>query len=485
MTINTSINTPALFNKGDLLLGQGGGLRPGILPAGANGLVLTLDNTQPTGAKWAPGGGSGTSLSPYIVGATESNFTTIQAAIDQAVADGASKTSQKNIYVKAGIYNENPILHDGINVIGIEPFAGQDTQSSNSFPNNNFLSVQVTGTVTHADGDSKFYNIWLVPASNSNAFECNAIGGVFQIKGCRIYITGGSGALFNITDSDSINVDDTATAGITMQGKLFNVGANVSGSLFVTRSFLYTDATSTMSSTNSNMNVIFANSQLYFDVDGSNASTLNLAGYDSLLGAVFTQTYLIRQGASTTGNAQFWNCMLYPPAVNPFQVSNASNTFFLFDCFIGSGDSNIIGGGSIIRSNCIEPLYGEQLKSIITGFNGSDLIRQQAGLQTNDTNSNTLATIPIASGEAMTITGKIIGAQDDHTDITGGDFMAVADGTGGIIVGSPYINYQASSTGMFAINFAGGNLTIDVTAPNSNPYNWVCTYSYQKVLTNA
>lgn len=485
MATHNSINTPALANKGDLLLGQGSGLSPGVLSAGANGLVLTLDNTQLTGAKWASGSGGGTSLSPYIVGATESNFITIQAAIDQAVADGASKTSQKNIYVKAGIYNESPTLHDGINVIGIEPFAGQDTQSSNSFPNNNFLSVQVTGTVTHADGDSKFYNIWLVPASNSNAFECAAIGGVFQIKGCRIYITGGSGTLFNITDSGSVNVDDTATAGPTMQGKLFNVGDNVSGSLYVTRSFLYTDTTATMSATNSNMTVIFANSQLYFDVDGSDASTLNIYAYDSLFGAVFTQTYLIKQGAFTTGNAQFWNCILYPPSVDPFQVANASNTFFLFDCFIGYGDSNIVGGGSIVRSNCIETLYGEQLKSIATGFNGSDLIRQQAGLQTNDTSPNALATIPVAAGEAMTITGKVIGAQDDHADITGGDFMAVVNGTGGVIIGTPYVNVQASSTGIFTINFSGGHLTVDVTAPNSNPYNWVCTYSYQKVLTNA
>src|SRR3990167_2262705 len=59
MVTNNIINTSALFNKGDLLFGQGSGLNPGILPATTNGLVLTLDSTQPTGAKWAAGGGGG------------------------------------------------------------------------------------------------------------------------------------------------------------------------------------------------------------------------------------------------------------------------------------------------------------------------------------------------------------------------------------------------------------------------------------------
>jgi hypothetical protein len=58
MTHN-SINTPALLSKGDLLLGKGGGLSPAILSAATNGFVLTLDNTQPTGAKWAASGGGG------------------------------------------------------------------------------------------------------------------------------------------------------------------------------------------------------------------------------------------------------------------------------------------------------------------------------------------------------------------------------------------------------------------------------------------
>jgi hypothetical protein len=75
MTQN-SINTPALFNKGDLLFGQGGGLNPAILAAAANGLVLTLDNTQPTGTKWAS---AGSSKIAQMVSASTASFIDVSA----------------------------------------------------------------------------------------------------------------------------------------------------------------------------------------------------------------------------------------------------------------------------------------------------------------------------------------------------------------------------------------------------------------------
>ncbi|MBX9922935.1 MAG: hypothetical protein K2Y01_02380 [Rhabdochlamydiaceae bacterium] len=70
MGTNTSINTPSLPNKGDLLFGQGGGSRPAVLPASTNGFVLTLDNTQPTGTKWAAGGGGGGGITWNTVSGT-------------------------------------------------------------------------------------------------------------------------------------------------------------------------------------------------------------------------------------------------------------------------------------------------------------------------------------------------------------------------------------------------------------------------------
>lgn len=76
MATHNIINTPGLFNKGDLLFGQGGGLSPVILAAAANGLVLTLDSTQPTGAKWAS---AGSSKIAQIVTASTGTYTDVSA----------------------------------------------------------------------------------------------------------------------------------------------------------------------------------------------------------------------------------------------------------------------------------------------------------------------------------------------------------------------------------------------------------------------
>lgn len=70
MATNTSINTPSLSNKGELLFGQGSGARPAVLPASTDGLVLTLDSTQPTGTKWAAGGGGGGGITWNTVSGT-------------------------------------------------------------------------------------------------------------------------------------------------------------------------------------------------------------------------------------------------------------------------------------------------------------------------------------------------------------------------------------------------------------------------------
>lgn len=76
MVTNNIINTPALLNKGDLLFGQGGGLNPAILAAAANGLVLTLDSTQPTGTKWTS---AGSSKIAQIVAASTASFIDVSA----------------------------------------------------------------------------------------------------------------------------------------------------------------------------------------------------------------------------------------------------------------------------------------------------------------------------------------------------------------------------------------------------------------------
>lgn len=59
MVTNNSGNQPALFTKGDLLAGTGGGSRPGVQAVGTDGFILSADSTQTQGLKWIPNPGSG------------------------------------------------------------------------------------------------------------------------------------------------------------------------------------------------------------------------------------------------------------------------------------------------------------------------------------------------------------------------------------------------------------------------------------------
>lgn len=61
-----------------------------------------------------------TQVTPYVVGkdANLYNFTTVQSAINAAVADGATAGAIKVVYVTAGIYTENLLMKSGVYLIG-------------------------------------------------------------------------------------------------------------------------------------------------------------------------------------------------------------------------------------------------------------------------------------------------------------------------------------------------------------------------------
>lgn len=194
MTSNTSINTPGLLNKGDLLIGRGGGLRPSILPSGANGQVLTLDDTQLIGMRWA-NAGAGITISPYIVGPTGSDFPTIQGAISAAIAAGVSDDNPANIYIKPGTYTENLTAQAGIRLIGLGAGA---SSSSNDFPP---VSVVWNGTCTLTNGTMVFESIRLAYTGTDTAIVS---GGNLKFNYCQFY---GSSGTYISTSTDGKSLE--------------------------------------------------------------------------------------------------------------------------------------------------------------------------------------------------------------------------------------------------------------------------------------
>lgn len=484
MPTNTSSNTPALFNKGDLLLGQGVGLRPGILPAGANGLVLTLDNTQPTGAKWAAGGGGGTTLSPYIVGATGSDFTTIQAAIEQAVTDGASKTNQKNVYVKPGTYNENISLFDGINVLGFDSYPSEDYPGI-QFPNNGFLSAVLTGTVTHNGGDSKIYNIHIKPSSNGSAFNLNAVGGLIFIRGCRFDLSGASSVLLNFSNADTVVISDCISA--SSQGQFFTSSSTEFFSIAVFSSEILSTTTSIVP-TSGSATIQLSNSYLFGSINAATASLFYFQSYASQ--HIHTANDpIIQTGTSTSSFISYVGSLFASPANDAFIIPNSDTPVRLINSWNISGGNNVSGGG-IAFKNFITGPSGESIlvKNISTGFNGTDYIFTQGGLQTSDDSTQLLASVVLNTNESITLMGNVVGAQSDHSNAAGGDFTITARRSSGDItlIGSPIVNVLSSSAATFTVDVDTNTQSarVLVSGVAATVYNWVATLQYQKILTN-
>lgn len=183
-----------LLTDGQLIIGDSTG-NPKIsnLIAGTN-VTITNGNGSITIAST---GGGETSISPYIVGPTNSDFTTIQDAITAAIAAGASDSNPINIYIKPGTYNENLTSQAGIRLIGLGAGA---SSSSNDFPP---LSVIWNGTCTLSSGTMVFEAIRIAYSGSST---CISSGGNLKFNYCHFYGSTGT-YITNTSDGKSLEFE--------------------------------------------------------------------------------------------------------------------------------------------------------------------------------------------------------------------------------------------------------------------------------------
>lgn len=102
------------------------------------------------------------SITSYIVGQKDSSalYTSIQAAIDQAVKDGASAAAPAVVLVRPGTYRENIKLASGVHIQGV--VAGRS------------FAATVLGSVTAqlGDGGSVSWNSVNINSGSGPAFQC-------------------------------------------------------------------------------------------------------------------------------------------------------------------------------------------------------------------------------------------------------------------------------------------------------------------------
>ena len=113
--------------------------------------------------------------SSFIVGDTLDgcNYTSIQAAVNDAIAKGTS-----SVYVRPGLYVENITISGSVAIIGAAGSVGGD-----------FAIIQ--GQITLQDGSISLRNINISPTAGNIALAFNTIGYViFSCDGCTINGTG-------------------------------------------------------------------------------------------------------------------------------------------------------------------------------------------------------------------------------------------------------------------------------------------------------
>lgn len=317
--------------------GGGGGTLSTLTPNSGGPVTSVANNTNVVGLAANPGGnafpvfsyngGAGqfnlesrTFLTPYVVDASATNgrkgtFTTVTAAIAQAVADGFQGT----IFLRAGTYTENITLPAGINLSGFT----SDALSSD---------VVLLGTVTMtAAGTSSITGIQLKP-NGSNAVVVSGANAVnLNLYYCYL----------NFDTQTFISLNNT------------NATINVL--------YCYGDSTglnaTPFSKANGTMNILFC---MFFNTGLSTTASTITVGNVVIRECIFHYSIT----TSGTGNLDARFCR--------FQTSQTDTTFLthggsvtgdVTQCIIGSGN----GVAITVLAGCNQTLNSSVIQSKATG----------------------------------------------------------------------------------------------------------------------
>lgn len=421
-------------------------------------------------------------VSTYLVSNTASDgyFTTISEAITAAVADGASYSNQKNIYVKP---SSTPYaaftLADGINIIG----GDLSSPFYQSVVNN---SVQITGPITLSSGNCKILNV-TINANNANAI--NFSGGTLNLYGVTFNLSG-----------ISVAIAMTSASSKTLDALDCSFGGSGSGTSSL---FSGDGAAATISISTRNSNDNLAGTSTFAGASGNvtwntlgdlhqGAYVINCPTFNSRFEHTafsVASPFHFTTGASTTGTAQFTFCQFN--GAPPISCGNSGLVVTFVFC---TGTS--FAGNSYVSNQSIGNVIGNsgsQLGFLYsaqkTGYRGSEDVTNQAFVQTTDATVTTLASIVLNQLESITLTGNMTAAQSDHTNAIGGTYTITARRQSGgnvTIVGTAVTVVNSSSAATFTCDVDVGTQTVRVrvTGVAATTYNWTTTYHYQKMLNN-
>lgn len=427
------------------------------------------------------------SMSPYIVGSdTQSQYTTIQSAINQAVADGASASNVKQIYIKPGTYTENLTISTGIYLISFSP---PFNVVEGGLVGDRNMSVKIVGTIgitSVLNGSVRLDGLLM----ETTGITVSGTAGIFVVVFNSCIFLPAGGTFLTASCQCAVTYQNVyADGGGTL--KLFNItGAG-------NTSVIMLDSSITSASSNS---VLASGSGLTWDMDNcqiscygftcGTASPLQVTGFETVFAAGGGP---ITPGG--TGNRIF--SFLQSPVSAQFSCPAAASNYVRFiNCSLLS-EGDVAGGINYQFINCTSASYGSSSSAIsnsqklinnaTTPYTGSSLVTEQAFVQSTTDTGVIMFSVVVNENEACTLTGTVVGAPVDHSQAAGGSYQITAyRGSGGdiILAGAAVNNIQTSSggTGQISIDVATQSIIFTVEGDTDVVFNWVATYQYQKVL---
>jgi hypothetical protein len=412
-------------------------------------------------------------VSRYLVSATATDgyYTSLSAAIAQAVTDGASSSNPKTIYLKDGVYSTNITLSDGIN---IDCSGGAILQ----------------GSVSLASGTAYINNVTISPASGVAAF--NISGGTLTASYCNINLTAAVGVVYTTMTSKTFYLLDSTMIGDSTSTFYSHDGSNAT----ILHSIQYSTVNFPTGITTLSGAAGTVNSR-YIEANVQHAMLIELPTFShvslrSVCSQASTGSFFSVQSGTNGGQISSWYTRFANNAGSTsafIAIGVSAFAYEEYDCIFpatgGTFNPVTFASGQTVQSRSLNYYGGEMFSGTRTGFSGSENLIEQGFLQTTSASAATIYTVSVPAGTAVTVVANVIGSNAAHSDVTGGKIVVTADGTIGAIIGSPIVNLNATSTGSFTASFSSNQLLIQVIAPSTSAYNWVALVSVQPLLSNS
>jgi hypothetical protein len=154
-----------------------------------------------------------------------------------------------------------------------------------------------------------------------------------------------------------------------------------------------------------------------------------------------------------------------------------------------AGPSVTFTGNNGLECNISGSTATYQFSPVASGYFGSAREFAQAGIQTTDATPTAIATIPLATNETKSVTARITGFRDDYSSSLVGTILygARTAGAGAIEISPPIVDILEDSASLPSIDADVNSINIRllVVGVAAQNWNWVVSYDYHGVITNA